>query len=222
MRQKVAVKESERVSRRSLAEGVENQKSSSINHFKGLCSKFEEISSSVNNFVQSKKLESLSTMEAEMDRITKEVKNCEKTLNEINHGIQNLKTQLNDHHGERTNVESNINILHVIDSIKTLELERSQRETELRSNDDYKSAERDCSQSIQKVRAFTSEKDRREGNAEMYKSQMRDLKVRLSLCWSHLNFIFLRPYRSYVHVLFHSVNFKPLSMMKSTSAIGNY
>ena len=164
---------------RASSETLENKASSKLTEFKGFCSKLDEISTSINLFVQSKKIESLDDVEAEMAAVSNEMKRNHQKLKDNEPAIEMLKTKLNDKQGMRENVSKNIDLKKMYDKILVLKREHAELESKLENVEGYKTVKKDIQESSQKIQQYTSEKDRNDGVVETYKSQMRELKRKL-------------------------------------------
>ena len=179
LRQNLKTKENERSRARASAETSESKASTKLIDFKALYSKFDELSTSINLFIQSKKIELLNDTETNIAKISNELKTKHLKLKENEPVIEMLKANLNDKQGMRENVSKNIDLKKMYDKIQVLEKEQIGLDAKLSSVQGCKTVKKDIQESTLKIQQYTSDKDRREGMAETYKSQMRELKVSL-------------------------------------------
>jgi len=178
IRQKAKAKEIEKNRWRAATTADETKLLQHLNEFRMSRSKIEEISSSIDAFIRSKKQQALESIEAELSSVSESAKDFNSRLRAIEPEVTALKTQVNDQDGHRKNVEGNLELLDMIDGMIRLEDELVLLEEKKASLAGVESAQKEYDQAYQKNRMFNSEKDRKDGSAETLKAQHRELKVR--------------------------------------------
>mmetsp|Transcript_6676 Transcript_6676/g.9616 ORF Transcript_6676/g.9616 Transcript_6676/m.9616 type:complete len:1419 (+) Transcript_6676:37-4293(+) len=179
IRQKAKSKESQKFKFRDEAKKEEQEFSNSLNTFRSDAIKINSITKQIDAYSSSNKMQQFDQVDKEVAQIGETLKGIEENLNEMEPKLLSLRARVNDQEGRKKNVESNIELLNMIDDLNILDDELALLKDKIDQLEGVDIAVTNESKINTNIRQYEAEKSRRQGSKETLKMQQRDLKRKL-------------------------------------------
>jgi len=179
IRQKVRIKETEKLRFRVAVQTEEKKLSESLNQFTNDVFKITSISKAIDSFASSKKLQDLNSLHEKLSSLNIETTEKEEAICCKEPEVEAFRKRVGDQAGHRKNVESNIGLLDMAVIGDDLESELALVEEKREQLQGVETAIQDYDEITKEIRSYESEMSRREGSRETFKVQQRELKRKL-------------------------------------------